>query len=106
MGRIYLIRLENRNIVVINYSNKKMMLKIGGTTKMFSKEKYEIIREIKEKGLDDYILENIMSKKMNNSICEAHCIRNMCFVKIDNSIWNLGYIDEYDLIEYDELYFY
>lgn len=110
MGRIYLIRLENneryRNIGVITNNKKDLLFSIGSRTKIFSKTNiYEIIKDIKIKELDEYLLQSIFSKKKADSICEAHSLRYRCYLKIDNFIWNLGYIDDNELIEYEEVFF-
>jgi len=101
MPYLYLLQLSYENVAVLS-SKKKVEFNVG---KIFSKNNIKsVILSKKEIEVDFLIFLNIIKKIYQDSMLEVHCIKNQCFLSIDNCIWLIGGIEEESLIVYKKVF--
>lgn len=101
MPYLYLLTLSNNeNVAVLSGNNIKKKVIVGCSTQIFKKINQGTIAKVNTIEIYSNTYADIIKKVRKNSIIGVHCLKNECFLTVDNIVWWIGLVDIFQLVEY------
>jgi len=100
MPYLYLLNLSNNENVAIISFDKNNKISKGCSSKIFKNLQNSFITNfiVLEFNQNTYI--DIIKKIRKSGNVGVHCLKNECFLTVDNIVWWIGLVDILELVEY------